>query len=260
MAWTPTQNQTIWAAVSRAVRTPNQGDQNISLVQGVIPGPTVLLQQGQLSATSNIETAYEIGYRIQPKENISLDITAFVNEYKNLDSSANGLGFVGTDPIMGTFTVFNTLNTSNAYGETQGIEAAATWEVTKHIKISGGYSLFEETLDVIGAGTTTANGTAPKQQFNIRSYVDLPHSLQWDTMVYYVDSLPTVGDGFGNTVSIPAYTRLDMRLGWTPMQGVDVSLIGQNLLQAQHQEFTPFLYQNPEEIGRSALAKVTLRF
>ncbi len=270
LAWTPTANQTIWGAVSRAVRTPNQGDQNVNLVLGILPPgatgnpsgvyPAVLTQLGQSTATSDIVTAYEIGYRIQPKENISLDITGFVNEYKRLDSSAPGNPTLVTDPVMGTYLDVPSLNENNNSGETEGIETAATWEATKHIKISGGYTLFTEALAITGATATVASGTAPKQQFNLRSYVDLPYNIQWDTMLYYVDTLYGANDGFGDTVTVPAYTRLDMRLGWTAMPGLDLSLIGQNLLKSEHAEYSPFLYQTPEEISRSVIAKATLRF
>jgi hypothetical protein len=51
-----------------------------------------------------------------------------------------------------------------------------------------------------------------------------------------------------------------MRLGWQPVHGVDFSLIGQNLLRSEHQEFSQFIYQSPEEISRAVLAKATLRF
>lgn len=262
LAWTPTANQTVWTAVSRAVRTPVQGDQNVNLVQASLPGTptTILTELGQKAAESNVETAYEVGYRIQPKDNLSIDLTGFVNEYKDLDSTSPGPGFIVNSPTMGTYYDLTSLNTSESYGEAHGAEAAVTWEATKYLKLSGGYTLFYEELHVIGTGTTTANGTAPKQQFNVRSYVDLPYNLQWDTMLYYVDALPGANDGFGDTITIPAYTRLDMRVGYSPIKGLDLSLIGQNLLQSEHQEFSPFLYQTPEEIGRSALAKATLRF
>jgi iron complex outermembrane receptor protein len=262
LAWTPTASQTIWTAVSRAVRTPNQSDQNINLVLGAVPNsPTAIVtEQGQASATANVVTAYELGYRIQPKENLSFDLTGFVNEYKRLDSSANGTGSVLSDPIMGSYFNSPVLNTNDNSGETQGIEVATTWEATKYLKFSGGYTLFYSHLHSVGTNAVITGGNAPTQQFNLRSYVDLPYNMQWDTMLYYVDSLPTVSDGFGNSVTIPAYTRLDMRLGWQAMQGLDLSLIGQNLLKSEHQEASPFLYQTPEEIGRSVIAKATLRF
>jgi len=257
VAWTPTANQTVWSAVSRAVRTPDQTDQNANVVLAIVPGTpnTIYTQQGLSTATSDVVTAYELGYRVQPKDNISLDLTGFVNKYKRLDSFTTAVGTDGAGD-----TVIASLSTNNNEGETQGVEAAATWEATKYIKISGSYTLFTEALHLVGTTSTEGPGNAPQQEYNIRSYVDLPYHLQWDTMLYYVDALPGATDGFGDTITIPSYYRLDMRVGYTPLPGLDLSLIGQNLLQSEHIEYSPFLYQTPEEISRSVLAKATLRF
>jgi len=262
IAWTPTANQTLWSSVSRAVRTPDQGDQNANLVLAALPSSptTIVAEQGVPTATADVVTAYELGYRILPKETLSFDVTGFVNEYKRVDSFTDGVSGPASNPIMGSYTLFPELSTNNDSAETHGVEVASTWEVAKNVKISGGYTLYYEKIHAVGTILGPVRGTAPTQQFNARSYVDLTHDVQWDTMLYYVDHLPTVSDGFGGMVTVPAYTRLDMRLGWSPMRGLDMSLIGQNLLQSQHQEFSPFVYQTPEEIGRTVLAKATLRF
>src|SRR5271154_3824460 len=78
LAWTPTENQTVWAAMSRAVRALTQGDQNVNLVLGAAPYPgppntAMITEVGSTATSSEDLTAYEVGYRIQPKENISLD-------------------------------------------------------------------------------------------------------------------------------------------------------------------------------------------
>jgi iron complex outermembrane receptor protein len=204
--------------------------------------------------------AYEIGYRIQPRENLSFDLTGFVNEYTHLDSLSQGATTLQYDPVMGAYFLTPEVNENANSGETHGFEASSTWEVTKFFKLSGSYTLYYSALHITDASLVTTQGSAPNQQFNIRSYIDLPHNVQFDTMLYYVDTLPAVSDGFGGTTAIPDYTRLDVRLGWVPLQGVDLSLIGQNLLQSEHQEFSPFLYETSEEIGRSVIAKATLRF
>jgi iron complex outermembrane recepter protein len=36
---------------------------------------------------------------------------------------------------------------------------------------------------------------------------------------------------------VPAYSELDVRLGWHPSATWEVSLVGQNLLHAHHPEF-----------------------
>ena len=58
---------------------------------------------------------------------------------------------------------------------------------------------------------------------------------------------------------VPAYTELDLRLGWNATDALELSLIGQNLLHARHPEFGP---PSPlrQEIQRSVYGKVTWRF
>jgi len=254
LSWLPSDKQTVWAAVSRAVHTPNQTNQDISLVLEPVPhSPTEMVaEQGNLDTISENLYAYEIGYRVMPREDLSFDITAYYNYYSDLASLSNGTPSLRFDPVMGAYVyaplVLGNLNN----GETHGVEFASTWEATKFLKFNGSYTIYESHLNITGASLVTTQGTSPNQSFNLRSYVDLPHNVQWDTMLYRVDSLPEI--------PVPAYTRLDTRIGYSPIKGLDLSLIGQNLLNSEHQEYSQFIYQSPEEIGRAVLAKATFRF
>ena len=64
--------------------------------------------------------------------------------------------------------------------------------------------------------------------------------------------------GFPKTDS---YVAVDARLGWSPHQNIDLSLIGQNLFDSAHSEFNPdFIFSIPTEVERSIYGKMTLRF
>ncbi len=261
MAWTPTGNQTIWASVSRSIRAKTQSDENLRLVAAgfatpspynVIADSTLLVQEGDYGTESEEVIAYELGYRIQPVPNVSVDMTAFVNEYKRLASFSYGDATLKNDPFLGDYLYQPLISENNSHGETHGFEAAATWEVTPSVKLSGGYTLFYSNLKITGASLVTAEGTSPTQQINFRSYMDLPYDFQWDNMLYIVDPVPGKG--------VKSYTRYDTRIGWVPIQGLDLSIVGQNLLETDHQEYSGFLYQDAEKIGRSVFAKVTARF
>jgi outer membrane receptor protein involved in Fe transport len=59
----------------------------------------------------------------------------------------------------------------------------------------------------------------------------------------------------------PSYTRLDTGLSWTLRERIALSLVGQNLLKAQHEEFVDSTGSaNTTLIKRSAYAKVEWRF
>src|SRR5205823_4596287 len=62
MVWTPTDRQTVWGAVSRAVRIPTQFDEDLRITGGA---PFVLLRGDAAFRTESL-VAYEIGYRVLP--------------------------------------------------------------------------------------------------------------------------------------------------------------------------------------------------
>ncbi|HTR79516.1 MAG TPA: hypothetical protein VMH39_15465, partial [Gemmatimonadaceae bacterium] len=99
------------------------------------------------------------------------------------------------------------------------------------------------------------NETAdPHQQASLRSSMDLARHVELDVDPRWVDALR---NNNGATVGrVPAYYELKARLGWRPTPAVEVSLIGENLLQPHHPEYG-FPGATREEIERSGLLKVT---
>jgi len=94
-------------------------------------------------------------------------------------------------------------------------------------------------------------GSSPEHQFHLLSRFDLPNNLELDASLYFIDRLPDS--------DIPAYARLDLRLGWTSSEGLEVSVVGQNLLDRRHPEFSE-LDLIPSEAPRSVYGRVTWRF
>ena len=93
--------------------------------------------------------------------------------------------------------------------------------------------------------------------FRFRSLYNLSPKVEFDNTILYVDSLPaktTVEKG------VPAYIRLDTRLGYLPRRGLDLSFGIRNLLDNRHQEFSAGLFNNKVEVGRTFYAKVAVQF
>ena len=96
LAWTPTEKQTVWAAVSRAVRTPSDLEQDIlenrsaSTAAAESPPPVLVSVFGNPNLESEVLTAYELGYRVKPIERLSFDVAAFYNVYDQLISTVQG--------------------------------------------------------------------------------------------------------------------------------------------------------------------------
>jgi iron complex outermembrane receptor protein len=143
-------------------------------------------------------------------------------------------------------------------GTTEGIEASAHFKVTDRWTLSPGYALLQMSLrtDSTSLDTTTVadiEGSNPRRQAQLRSSVNLPGGISWDTSVYFVDRLPAP--------QLPSYTRLDTRLSWRPAQRLELALVGQNLLKDQHVESNDTgTSVNSSQVKRSAYAKVSWRF
>src|SRR4029077_6578664 len=93
---TLTNKQSVWAAVSRAVRTPALTEEGLQLNEAVIPPglpplnspvPVVEAIFGSRQFGSEDLLAYEVGYRVQATSSFSLDVAAFYNNYTNLRSA-----------------------------------------------------------------------------------------------------------------------------------------------------------------------------
>ncbi len=92
ISWTPTIHQTVWAAVSRAVRTPSEEERDSRTeLQAIPPGglypgspPALVTAEGDNAFASEDLLAYELGYRVRPCERVSLDFATFYNDYSRL--------------------------------------------------------------------------------------------------------------------------------------------------------------------------------
>ncbi len=252
--WTPVEHQTFWASISRAVRTPSRAEESVILPQP-LPGGGIALLTGTNSLQSEELIAYEIGYRTEPFSKLSLDLTAFYNDYTRLRSEQL-MPYSGVGPPQ--LYLANDL-----YGSTYGFEATATWRMTDWWQWQPSYTLLksdlhERTVDNYAdeASVAEIEGSSPENQFSIRSSMDLPHGVTFDTDLRYVDSLPAF--------NINSYFELDARIAWQINKNWEVSLVGQNLLHDQHAEFGPSYVKTQlgqvTDIPRSVYLKLTCRF
>ena len=105
--WSPTPTQSVWAAVSRAVRLPSIGEEDAELTAAVIPPFTPKTRRpfpprspssAILTSSPRTLLAFEVGYRAQPFDKLSFDITAFYNVYDNLRASSPATPFFVLGP------------------------------------------------------------------------------------------------------------------------------------------------------------------
>src|SRR6202040_4158319 len=108
LLWNLTPNQSVWAAISRAVRTPALTEEGLRLNEAVVPPgappfnsplPVVEAIYGSKQFRSEDLLAYEVGYRVQATSTFSADIATFYNSYTNLRSAEPGKPFVEANPF-----------------------------------------------------------------------------------------------------------------------------------------------------------------
>lgn len=233
--------QTAWAAVSRAVRLPTRFDTDLRLVNPVTDAVTLT---GSESFDAENVIAYEGGYRFRPHPRISLDAAAFVNRYGDLRSQE--LPAIAGQPIV----LANMLNAS-----TTGVELAARVHPMDGWRIHTSYAYLHRDFSVDPGSRDPFDGVFeandPAHLFSARSLLDLPYGLELDVMARAVGRRPAP--------VVKGYGELDLRLGWTIKPGWDLSLVGQNLLHAQHSEL--FSASSPRyAMRRGAYVRSTWRF
>lgn len=238
LAWTPDDRRTLWGSVSRAVRSPTRIDEDIRF----LVGPVVFLQ-GSRDFESETVLAYEVGYRLQPSPASSVEIAAFYNVYDNLRSQeppANGA------PVP--ITLANNLNAETYGAEARyNVQVAPWWRLYNSVAyIHKDLSLDPGSRDPTGG---VGEGNDPDYRFTIRSFIDLPGRFELDAWLRHVDELPAP--------FVPAYTELDIHLGWRMSDRLELALVGQNLLHDQHREFPTTV---PKEVQRGVYGKATWRF
>jgi iron complex outermembrane receptor protein len=220
--------------------------------------PALVSINGDRDFDSEELLAYELGYRLQMTENLSIDIAAFYNEYDTLSATESGtpsLEISSTPPYVAV-PVFST---NNNYGETYGVEVVADWRALDWWRLQAAYTCLqmqirskEDSVDFL-AEAEEARESSPGHQFSLRSLVDGPGDLELDAWLRYVDKLPYQ--------IVESYVTLDVRLGWKLRDNLEVSIVGQNLLDDHHPEFVPeFLNVSFTEVERSVYGKVTWHF
>jgi iron complex outermembrane recepter protein len=245
LAWKPAAGSLLWAAASRAVRAPSRIDRDLFAPPApiVIGGQSIFVLAGGPNFVSETVNAYEIGYRAQPARTVSYSLTAFYNTYdklKTTEPGALGLNFVSGN---------------NAEGHASGVEAWSTWQPLRTWRLSGGLVVQAVRLDVkpesadTAGGSLTALGNDPSHYWTLRSSVDLSEDKQLDVDVRGVGGLPNP--------AVPAYTAVDVRLGWRVRRDTEVSLGVQNLLDPSHVEFGAA--GTASEVPRTVFLKVVWR-
>jgi iron complex outermembrane receptor protein len=259
--WNPQPQQLLWAAVSRAVRTPSRYDRDLSIPSGLTNAPPPLVfptafLTGSKNFVSETLIAYEIGYRAAFGSQWSGSLSTFFNNYDHVRSTS--VPAATADYPFPLPVYFQ----NNLEGSTQGLELSTSYQPLDWWQLHAGYDLLLEhvhvspgQVDTTGALGETAD---PKGQVFLRSSMDLPRAMTFDAALRWVDAFhidngPNGGPAVG---VVPAYWQLDTRIAWQATRNLTLSLVGQNLLREYHVEYG-YPSSTREQIARSVFARVT---
>jgi iron complex outermembrane recepter protein len=234
LSWAPRENMLLWAAGSRAIRSPTPFDVDVVEKLG-----TVVYVTGNPDFRSEKVDAYELGYRARPFDALAFSAVAFFNRYDDLRT-------IEVNPDTG----FLPLRWGNRMsGDTYGFEAWADVQLTDSWRVSPGLRTLRKRLQfdegASGLLGLVQAGNDPDYQGSLRSTLDFASRGTFDLHLRYMDELPNpVTDGF---------YELSARVGWRLSSELEVAVSGFDLLDRRHQE-----YNSPEfgNVGRSVFAEL----
>ena len=230
--WTPSPARTVWGGITRAVRTPSDVEDTLTVTTLQSASPPVFNRStGDKVFTSETMLGYEAGYRQLIHPQLSIDLTAFYNRYDHLLSSEPQQSY--TDTSIGA-AIFPFVNRNGVFGTTKGLELAVNWKPRTWWRIQGSYAWLDMNMktrpDSLDRTTVaTLQGSSPAHQVVVQSYIDLPGHFELTQLFRNVTGLPAQ--------HVTAYRTADLRVSWRKWSALELGITGRNLLQPHHAEF-----------------------
>lgn len=248
--WHVNDEHTVWGAVSRAVRIPSRAEDDVDLLLAAIPpsGSFPLLTESRLVGNTALRAeellAFEAGHRWQYSDSLSFDLAAFYNMYDHRVSAETGQSYTVSRNGVNSLVVPIIIN-NNGEADTYGFELLANWRPMDSLRLQAWYAALEHSEDTAGD---------PQHQASLRISYDISDSVIIDGFGRHVSEL---GDG-----AVSSYTEAGARLAWFPSPGLELALVGQNLLRNDHLEFSSDTLTGTQStrIEQSIYGSVTLRF
>ena len=214
LAWHPSPQWLVWAAGSRAVRSPSRIDREF-----FVPANPPFFIAGGPEFESEIATVFQLGLRAQPTPALSYAATLFHHEFDRLRT---------TEPRVGGAQVENRMT-----GRLHGVNGWGSYRVTPAARITAGFARTWQRLELdqgsASLGGVAAAGNDPKHWFHIGASFDVGTQQEFDIRMRRVGALPSP--------PVPAYTAVDVRYSWKFSKSIELSLSVQNLFDRAHPEW-----------------------
>ena len=233
--WKALPRQRLWAAASRALRTPSLYERGIRLDYPPVPSasglPLLVTVMGNPAQQNETVVDAEAGYRLEIGTAASIDVTGFVGRYDHLQTQEVGTPVVQfvPSPQIRVLTVLG----NQLAATTRGLEIAGQWTPVRVWRLDGSYTAFHVSPQLAATSqdplSASADGTAPTSQWQVRSAISPSTRATLNVAIFRVGPL--------QQMKVPAYTRADTSVEWRFTNRLSVMAIGQNLFDAAHAEF-----------------------
>lgn len=265
--FTPDSKDTLWGAVSRAVRIPSQAleSSDIYVTESPIPGDYVALIPNS-NLQSEVLTAYELGYRANLTKEFSLDLAGFYNSYSQL---------VSFEWVTGTFdspaggTISNTLAPNqipiyqaqnNGSGDIWGGELSAKWNPVKTFQFALAYTYEDYDQAMVNSSNSELGATPPHNIVSGRvSWEALPGwKLNGDC--YWVDATFQTDNNLSPALpTLSPYTRVNVGSTLKVDEELTLGLWGMDL-EGTHSETIQTIGVNPTQIVPRVYGQVVVNY
>jgi len=235
IAWTPSTKQTFWAAVTRAVRTASRIEEGFDFSALQIPSlPLYIRLVGDNDFSPEQLIGYEAGYRTNVAPRLVASLSLFHNRYDDLLSVEVENPFVETTPAPAHLVLPLYLRNGIA-ANSNGGELVMVWDPTPKLRLRGSYSaVFIDARRRPGSDDSSTvrqlEGDSPVHEGVVTATIRLTSKADLNLAYRAVSALPDL--------KVPAYSTGDARLGYRLGEMWTLEVVGQNLLQPSHVEYS----------------------
>lgn len=259
IAWLINKSNTFWGAISRSVRVPSISDHDSVFVPSIrdvgIGIPVVISIEGERNFDSEKIISYELGFRSKPSQDVQLDIATYYKAYQDLRSFEEKDFFLEMNPLRAVLPI---KYDNKMKGYSYGMDLSVNWFVKSWWRINAGYSYAKTRLSLKNNSRDTFSlvlpvlANQPEHMISLRSSWDVNEDWGFDLWMRYVDRL--------ENTDINAYLNMDARLAWKASNNVELSVVGQNLLDKKQLQFfkDTSTNLNNSEVERSVYFRVKL--
>ena len=159
--------------------------------------------------------------------------------------------------ITSSYIKQDMLVTNRGSSHSYGVEIASVWQMLDWWRWDVNYSWFHNQYSN-DYETRGYYSVSPNQRTSLRGLINLTDTVDFD--IWWRYSGKNIATSTFGMLSVPSYFILDLRTAWRPMQNLELSITGQNLLQSNHLEYVAETAYLPTAIVRGVYGKISLTF